>query len=56
MPLQGFNTDTARILEQQGHDIKVKASMGRTQTIQSDGKTLWGASDPRNPDGLTLGY
>lgn len=53
---QGFNTDTARILEQQGHDIKVKASMGRTQTIQSDGKTLWGASDPRNPDGLTLGY
>lgn len=53
---QGFNSDTARLLEQQGHDVKVKASMGRTQTIQRDGNSLWGASDPRNPDGLTLGY
>lgn len=53
---QGFNSDTVRILEQQGHDVKVKASMGRTQTIQRDDNTLWGASDPRNPDGLTLGY
>ena len=53
---QGFNSDTARILEAQGHDVKVKASMGRTQTIQRDGNTFWGASDPRNPDGLTLGF
>lgn len=53
---QGFNSDTARILEAQGHDVKVKASMGRTQTIQRNGTSLWGASDPRNPDGLTLGY
>lgn len=53
---QGFNADTRRLLEQKGHDVQVKASMGRTQTIQSDGQTLWGASDPRNPDGLTVGY
>lgn len=53
---QGFNTDTKRLLEQQGHTVTTKASMGRTQTIQRKGDTLWGYSDPRNPDGLTLGY
>ncbi len=34
----------------------VKPAMGRTQTIQVHGQALWGYSDPRNPDGLTLGY
>lgn len=53
---QGFNIDTKRLLEQKGHTVNTKASMGRTQTIQRDGDTLWGYSDPRNPDGLTLGY
>lgn len=53
---QGFNIDTKRLLEQQGHTVNTKASMGRTQTIQRAGDTLWGYSDPRNPDGLTLGY
>lgn len=53
---QGFNVDTKRLLEQRGHQVNIKASMGRTQTIQREGNTLWGYSDPRNPDGLTLGY
>lgn len=53
---QGFNVDTKRLLEQRGHQVNVKASMGRTQTIQREGQALWGYSDPRNPDGLTLGY
>lgn len=53
---QGFNTDTTRLLEERGHQVNVKASMGRTQTIQREGDTLWGYSDPRNPDGSTLGY
>lgn len=30
--------------------------MGRTQTIQRKDGVLFGYSDPRNPDGLTLGY
>ena len=30
--------------------------MGRTQTIQRQGNEFWGYSDPRNPDGKTLGY
>ena len=39
-----------------GHTIAVKPSMGRTQTIQLRGDMLYGYSDPRNPDGKTLGY
>lgn len=53
---QGFNVDTKRLLEARGHTVNTKASMGRTQTIQREGNMLWGYSDPRNPDGLTLGY
>ncbi len=53
---QGFNTDTTRLLEEKGHTVNVKASMGRTQTVQREGDVLWGYSDPRNPDGSTLGY
>ena len=53
---QGFNADTTRLLEERGHKVNVKASMGRTQTIQREGDMLWGYSDPRNPDGSTLGY
>ena len=30
--------------------------MGRTQTIQLRDDGLYGYSDPRNPDGATLGY
>ena len=53
---QGFNVDTIRLLEERGHQVNIKASMGRTQTIQREGDMLWGYSDPRNPDGSTLGY
>ncbi|WP_269901430.1 gamma-glutamyltransferase [Paenalcaligenes faecalis] len=53
---QGFNVDTKRLLEARGHAVNTKASMGRTQTIQRNAHALWGYSDPRNPDGLTLGY
>jgi gamma-glutamyltranspeptidase/glutathione hydrolase len=30
--------------------------MGRTQTIEIRDGLLRGASDPRNPDGKTMGY
>lgn len=53
---QGLNIDTIRLLEERGHNVQIKASMGRTQTVQRDGSTLSGYSDPRNPDGATLGY
>jgi len=53
---KGFSPDTLRLLGQMGHEIQVMPVMGSTQTIQIvDGRFL-GASDPRNPDGLTAGY
>ncbi|MDR2297618.1 MAG: gamma-glutamyltransferase [Comamonas sp.] len=53
---KGFSADTLALLRQWGHKVALKPSMGRTQTIEiRDGKLL-GASDPRNPDGKTMGY
>lgn len=53
---KGLSPDTLALLKQRGHNIAVKASMGRTQTIQIRNGILYGYSDPRNPDGQTLGY
>ncbi|MDO4682304.1 MAG: gamma-glutamyltransferase [Lautropia sp.] len=53
---RGFPVDTIELLKQRGQNVVVKPAMGRTQTIQIQGKELWGYSDPRNPDGQTLGY
>lgn len=53
---QGFSPDTVHLLEERGHNISVKPAMGRTQTVQQRNDTLQGYSDPRNPDGLTLGF
>lgn len=53
---QGFSPDTLRLLEERGHDINIQPAMGRTQTVQQRNGVLQGYSDPRNPDGLTLGF
>ncbi len=53
---KGFSPDTLRLLRGYGHHIVLKPTMGRTQTIQVRDGVLYGASDPRNPDGRTLGY
>ncbi|BAI76002.1 gamma-glutamyltranspeptidase (plasmid) [Azospirillum sp. B510] len=53
---KGLSGDTVRLLERMGHKVAVKPTMGRTQTIQLGEDGLSGFSDPRNPDGLTLGY
>ncbi|KAF5293272.1 hypothetical protein FQR65_LT20119 [Abscondita terminalis] len=52
---KGISPDTVALLKSRGHNVAVKASMGRTQTIQLRDGMLYGASDPRNPDGQTLG-
>ena len=39
-----------------GHNIQVKRVMGSTQSILNLEGTLYGASDPRTPAALTLGY
>ena len=53
---KGFSADTLNLLRAKGQNVAIKPSMGRTQTIQVHGGELWGYSDPRNPDGRTLGY
>ena len=53
---KGFSPDTLALLRQWGHKVALKPAMGRTQTIQIRDGLLYGASDPRNPDGQTLGY
>lgn len=53
---KGFSNDTLALLRQWGHNVALKPSMGRTQTIQVRDGMLYGASDPRNPDGQALGY
>ncbi len=54
---EGFSPDTLKLLEDMGHKIAVKATMGSTQSImrRNDG-ALFGASDPRRPTALTAGY
>lgn len=53
---QGFSPDTIHLLKERGHNISVKPTMGRTQTVQQRNGALQGYSDPRNPDGRTLGF
>ena len=53
---KGFSPDTIKLLKDKGQNVVIKPTMGRTQTIQVQGSELWGYSDPRNPDGKTLGY
>ena len=53
---KGFSPDTIKLLRDKGQNVVIKPTMGRTQTIQVQGQELWGYSDPRNPDGKTLGY
>ncbi|WP_425491398.1 gamma-glutamyltransferase [Chitinivorax tropicus] len=53
---KGLSPDTLKILREQGYKVAVKPTMGRTQTIQVREDGLYGYSDPRNPDGATLGF
>jgi gamma-glutamyltranspeptidase len=45
-----------RLLEQKGHKVAIKDAMGSTQSIMLTERGLYGASDPRTPAALTLGY
>ena len=53
---KGFSPDTLDMLRARGHRIVIRPTRGKTQTIQRHQGRWYGASDPRNPDGLTLGY
>ncbi|MEM8781038.1 MAG: gamma-glutamyltransferase, partial [Cyanobacteria bacterium P01_G01_bin.49] len=53
---QRLNGDTIELLESKGHIIESSFSMGSTQSILYDNEHFYGASDPRKPGALTLGY
>lgn len=52
----GLSPDTIQLLAARGHRVVVKDAMGSTQSIMRTGEGLFGASDPRRPDALTLGH
>ena len=53
---EGISPDTIKLLQDKGHNVVTKAPMGRIQIIQADDSGFYGYSDPRNPDGKTLGF
>ena len=52
----GISPDTIKLLQDKGHKVVTKAPMGRIQIIQAYDSGFYGYSDPRNPDGKTLGF
>ena len=53
---KGINYDTQHLLRSRGHDVRYRNAMGSTQTIMMRDGLLFGATDPRRPDGKTMGY
>lgn len=53
---KGLSPDTKRLLSSRGHRVVEKAAMGATQSIQRRDGLLFGATDPRRPDGEAAGY
>ncbi|OKH21461.1 gamma-glutamyltransferase [Hydrococcus rivularis NIES-593] len=51
-----LNGDTIRLLTDKGHNVVLGRAAGSTQSIMSVNGILYGASDPRKPGALTLGY
>jgi gamma-glutamyltranspeptidase/glutathione hydrolase len=52
----GLSPDTQLLLENMGHKIVTKQTMGSTQSIIKRNQQLYGSSDPRTPTAKTLGY
>ena len=53
---KGLGYDTQNLLRMRRHQIKYRSAMGSTQTIMLKDGLLFGCSDPRRPDGKTLGF
>ncbi len=52
---RGISKDTIDLLKAKGHNVRVKSSMGSTQTIMLNENGFYGASDPRRPAALSKG-
>jgi gamma-glutamyltranspeptidase/glutathione hydrolase len=53
---RGLSPDTVALLTGLGHKVVERPAMGRTQTIEMTPSGFFGYSDPRNPNGATLGF
>ena len=53
---KGIGFDTQNLLRSRKHDVRHRNAMGSTQTIMLRDGFLFGSSDPRRPDGTTLGF
>lgn len=53
---RGISPDTQTILKELGHSLQPSTSMGSTQSILIKDNVLYGTSDPRRPDAMTIGY
>lgn len=53
---QGLNRDTRWLLSGKGYKVVDGNSIGSTQSIMNVDDIFYGASDPRRPGALTLGY
>ena len=52
----GLSPDTIKLLEEKGHTVVIKKTMGAAQSIHVRSGNINGASDPRREDALTEGY
>jgi gamma-glutamyltranspeptidase/glutathione hydrolase len=53
---KGLSPDTIALLAGMGYKVVERPAMGRTQTIEMTPAGFFGYSDPRNPNGATLGF
>ena len=52
----GLSIDTLDLLGVRGHKVVAKNAMGSTQSIMRTEEGFLGASDPRRPGAMTMGY
>jgi gamma-glutamyltranspeptidase/glutathione hydrolase len=53
---RGISPDTLQLLRAMGHKVEPRTNVGATQSIMCRDGFIFGASDPRRIDALTLGY
>ena len=53
---RGVSPDTIELLKTKGHAIRIRRSMGSTQTIHRRNGVYYGASDTRQRGGAAVGY
>ena len=51
-----LNQDTIKLLKSKGHNVVIRGAMGSAQSIMKINNFLYGASDYRRRDALTIGY